>query len=71
MYPYTARGTGLSITVPNWVYEDGEAKAIERLKDPTLRAKLKAEVKAGSDTRLVEPGRSLRRLGPCRAGERL
>lgn len=49
MYPYVGAGTGLSITVPNWVYEDGEAKAIERLKDPTLRAKLKAEVKAGSE----------------------
>ena len=48
MYPYTGAGTGLSITVPNWVYEDGEAKAIERLKDPAVRAKLKQEVKAGS-----------------------
>ena len=49
LYPYTGAGTGLSITVPNWVYEDGEAKAIERLKDPKIRAKLKEEVKAGSE----------------------
>jgi N-acyl-D-amino-acid deacylase len=49
MYPYIGAGTGLSITVPNWVYEDGEAKAIERLKDPKIREKLKQEVKAGSE----------------------
>jgi N-acyl-D-amino-acid deacylase len=49
MYLYTAGGTGLSITVPNWVYADGEAKALERLKDPTVRAKLKKEVAAGSE----------------------
>lgn len=48
LYPYVGAGTGLSITAPNWVYEDGEAKAIERLKDPAIRARLKQEVKAGS-----------------------
>ena len=49
MYVYTAGGTGLSITVPNWVYAGGEKTAIERLKDPAVRAKLKQEVAAGSE----------------------
>ncbi|HWE44871.1 MAG TPA: amidohydrolase family protein [Caulobacteraceae bacterium] len=49
MYVYTAGGTGLSITVPNWVFADGEKKAIERLRDPKVREKLKQEVTAGSE----------------------
>ncbi|WP_404713930.1 amidohydrolase family protein [Sphingomonas sp. MMS24-J13] len=47
MYVYNAGGTGIDITVPTWVWKDGEAKAIERLKDPTIRARLKQEVAAG------------------------
>ncbi len=48
MYPYAAGGTGLDITVPTWVWADGKAKGIERLKDPAVRAKLKKELAAGS-----------------------
>ncbi|MEG3144275.1 amidohydrolase family protein [Sphingomonas sp. RT2P30] len=48
MYVYTAGGTGIDITVPTWVWADGEAKGIERLKDPAVRARLKHEVAAGS-----------------------
>ena len=48
LYPYTAGGTGLSITVPNWVFADGEAKGYERLKDPALRARMKRELAGGS-----------------------
>lgn len=48
MYPYTAGGTGLSITAPNWIFADGEAKGWERLRDPAIRARLKKEVAAGS-----------------------
>jgi N-acyl-D-amino-acid deacylase len=47
MYVYNAGGTGIDITVPTWVWKDGEAKAIERLKDPAVRARLKKEVAAG------------------------
>lgn len=47
LYPYTAGGTGLSITVPTWVFADGEAKGYERLKDPKVRERLKREVAAG------------------------
>ncbi len=28
MYPYPAGGTGLSITVPNWVFEEGEDSGV-------------------------------------------
>ena len=48
MYVYTAGGTGIDITVPTWVWADGEAKGIDRLKDPAVRARLKREVAAGS-----------------------
>lgn len=48
LYPYTAGGTGLSITAPNWIFADGEAKGWERLRDPKIRARLKKEVAAGS-----------------------
>jgi len=48
IYPYTAGGTGLSITVPNWVYEDGQDEAIRRLRDPQVRERLKRELAAGS-----------------------
>jgi N-acyl-D-amino-acid deacylase len=49
MYVYTAGGTGLDITVPNWVFKDGKEKGFERLKDPQVRARLKQEVAAGSE----------------------
>jgi N-acyl-D-amino-acid deacylase len=48
MYPYEAGGTGLSITAPNWVFADGEDKGFARLKDSTVRRRLKREVAAGS-----------------------
>lgn len=48
VYPYTAGGTGLAVTVPNWVFADGREKGIERLKDPKVRARLKREITAGS-----------------------
>jgi len=48
MYVYTAGGTGLDITVPNWVFEHGMGKAVELLSDPGVRVRLKKEVAAGS-----------------------
>jgi N-acyl-D-amino-acid deacylase len=48
MYLYTAGGTGLDITVPNWVFEQGAEQAAKRLKDPRVRERLKREVAAGS-----------------------
>ncbi|HEX3914058.1 MAG TPA: amidohydrolase family protein [Steroidobacteraceae bacterium] len=48
MYVYTAGGTGLDITVPNWLWEQGAKVGLERLKDPAVRARLKKEVAGGS-----------------------
>jgi N-acyl-D-amino-acid deacylase len=48
MYVYTAGGTGLDITVPNWVWEQGAKSGLARLKDPHVRARLKKEITAGS-----------------------
>jgi N-acyl-D-amino-acid deacylase len=42
MYAYTAGGTGLSACTPPWASEDG--KLIENLQNPTVRAKIKAEM---------------------------
>ncbi|HEY4647490.1 MAG TPA: amidohydrolase family protein, partial [Gemmatimonadales bacterium] len=49
MYPYTAGGTGLSITVPNWVFAEGEEKGYAKLRDPAVRDRLKRELAAGSE----------------------
>lgn len=48
LYAYEAAGTGLNITVPTWVWADGQEKGRERLRDPAIRTRLKAEVAAGS-----------------------
>ena len=48
MYVYTAGGTGLSAVVPAWASEGGNAKLMERLKDPAIRERLKNEIKTGS-----------------------
>ena len=48
LYPYPAGGTGLDITVPNWVWSEGMEAGIERLRDPEVRERLKREVAAGS-----------------------
>ncbi len=48
MYVYTAGGTGLDITVPNWVWADGQTKGLERLKDPVVRARMKQKLATGS-----------------------
>lgn len=47
MYVYEAGGTGIDITVPTWVWKDGQGKGIERLRDPAIRARLKRELAAG------------------------
>jgi len=48
MYVYTAGGTGLDITVPTWVWEQGPKVGLERLKDPQVRIRLKRETAGGS-----------------------
>lgn len=48
MYLYTAGGTGLSAVIPSWASDGGNAKLLERLKDPAIRDRLKKEMKTGS-----------------------
>lgn len=48
LYPYTAGGTGIDITVPNHLFADGAEQAWKKLRDPAVRAQLKREVAAGS-----------------------
>jgi N-acyl-D-amino-acid deacylase len=50
MYNYTAAGTGLYATMPQWVQEGGHAAWVERLKKPEIRAKVIKEMK--------EPGKN-------------
>lgn len=44
MYTYTAGATGLDASMPSWVQDGGLEKWVERLKDPAIRAKVKAEM---------------------------
>ena len=48
MYLYAAGGTGLDITVPNWVWEQGVDAGLKRLRSPKIRQRLKREVQGGS-----------------------
>ena len=44
MYNYTAGATGLDAAMPSWVQNGGLEKWIAQLKDPAIRAKVKAEM---------------------------
>ena len=48
MYLYEAGGTGLDITVPNWVFEQGDKKGASLLRSTQVRERLKKELAAGS-----------------------
>jgi N-acyl-D-amino-acid deacylase len=48
MYLYAAGGTGLDITVPNWVWERGIEQGLKQLRSPRVRERLKRELQAGS-----------------------
>jgi N-acyl-D-amino-acid deacylase len=57
LYPYTAAGTGIDITVPNHLFAHGSDRAHELLRKPQVRDELKRELSAGSEpgwTNLVE-----------------
>ncbi len=44
MYPYPAGATALASALPPWVADGGIQKLLERLKDPTVRARIKQEL---------------------------
>jgi N-acyl-D-amino-acid deacylase len=48
MYLYDAGGTGLDITVPNWLWERGAEQGLKQLRSKRIRERLKREVQAGS-----------------------
>jgi len=48
VYPYTNTGSVLYTLLPAWVAEGGKKIMIHRLKDPAIRAKVKAEMKKSS-----------------------
>jgi N-acyl-D-amino-acid deacylase len=49
MYTYTAGATGLDAAMPPWVQEGGLHAWIARLRDPTVRARLRDEMRTPSD----------------------
>jgi N-acyl-D-amino-acid deacylase len=46
MYNYTAAGTGLYATMPQWVQEGGQDAWVRRLKDPSIKARVIKEMMA-------------------------
>ena len=48
MYTYTASSTGFDASMPLWVQEGGIEAWVGRLKDPALRARALAEMRAGA-----------------------
>lgn len=47
-YPYTASSTQLSVMLPDWAVEGGQADIVKRLKDTATRAKIAAEMLANA-----------------------
>jgi N-acyl-D-amino-acid deacylase len=48
MYAYSASSTGLDATMPGWVQEGGHDAWVARLKDPTVRERLRDELSTAS-----------------------
>ena len=47
VYPYTRGNNDLVSIIPPWAHEGGKAQLIARLKDPSLRDRLKHDIRAG------------------------
>lgn len=47
VYPYTRGNNNLASVIPPWAHEGGTAKMLERLKDSSLRSKLKQDIRDG------------------------
>ena len=48
-YAYTAWFNSLSAFIPPWAHDGGDAKLIERLKDPAMRARIRKEMMTASN----------------------
>ncbi len=44
IYPYTASSTTITVLFPSWMHQDGIEKFLERLKDKTLRNKIRKDI---------------------------
>jgi N-acyl-D-amino-acid deacylase len=49
-YAYTAWFNSFSAFIPPWAHDGGDAKLIERLKDPAMRARIRKEMQTPSST---------------------
>jgi N-acyl-D-amino-acid deacylase len=47
-YAYTAWGNSMSAFIPPWAHDGGDAKLIERLKDPAMRARIRKDMETPS-----------------------
>jgi N-acyl-D-amino-acid deacylase len=47
VYPYTRGNNDLVSIIPPWAHEGGTGRLIERLKDPSLRGRLKRDIRNG------------------------
>ncbi len=47
VYPYTAGQNDLRAIIPPWAHDGGNARMLERLKDPQLRARMKKDILNG------------------------
>jgi N-acyl-D-aspartate/D-glutamate deacylase len=47
VYPYTAGQNNLRAIIPPWAHDGGNAKMLERLRDPQLRARMKKDILNG------------------------
>src|SRR2546428_5262324 len=50
MYPYTAGATGLDAAMPPWSQEGGHGKWVARLRDPSVRQRVVAEMREPATT---------------------
>lgn len=47
VYPYTAGQDNLRSIIPPWAHDGGNARMLERLRDPALRERMRAEILSG------------------------
>lgn len=45
-YPYAAAGAGVLAPIPSWAHDGGPSALIDRLRDPPLRARIRAEMES-------------------------
>lgn len=47
VYPYTAGQNNLRAIIPPWAHDGGNAKMLERLRDPAMRARMRKDIENG------------------------